>query len=163
MLPTSWWRKYTRQLSLSMWWETPWLWFYCHCSHLNCLISKSFPYLATSHKPKHTISVFFHLPNQWSGSPSGHILALDTYVCRTKRELPTVARVETTIKNINWLLIYWKCIQPAVTRVPDTPEERETLAIWDHSVCFPDAVSQEFGFKRATRGKGAVQWLDTLD
>lgn len=74
--------------------------------------------------------------------------------------MPSVARVETTVKNINWLLIYWKCIQPAVSAVPETVAEQERVDIWDHSVCFPDAVCEQFGFKRSKKGAGAVQWLD---
>jgi hypothetical protein len=35
----------------------------------------------------------------------------------------------------------------------------EKIDIWDHSGCFPDAVSEEYGFKQKKRG-GAVQWLD---
>jgi hypothetical protein len=77
----------------------------------------------------------------------------------TKTKMPSAARVETTIKNINWLLIYWKCFSPVPTAVPETQIELDTLPIWDHSVCFPDAVAPEYGFKR-TKAGGAVQWLD---
>jgi hypothetical protein len=78
---------------------------------------------------------------------------------RTKGQLPSVARIEATIKNINWLLIYWKCLPPVPTVVPDAQQEIDSVPIWDHSVCFPDAVSTEYGFKRA-KANGPVQWLD---
>jgi hypothetical protein len=78
---------------------------------------------------------------------------------RTKSQLPSVARIETTVKNINWLLIYWNCVSPIPSVVPDTQEERDTASIWDHTGCFPDAVAPEYGFKRVKKG-GAVQWLD---
>lgn len=79
---------------------------------------------------------------------------------KTKRELPSVARIETTIKNINWLLIYWKCHSPKKAPPPQNTSEAQTADIWDHSVCFPEAVNEEYGFKRA-KGVGAVQWLDS--
>jgi hypothetical protein len=78
---------------------------------------------------------------------------------RTKSQLPSAARIETTIKNINWLLIYWKCLSPIPTKLPETKREMDSVSIWDHSVCFPDAVAPEYGFKRAKSG-GPVQWLD---
>jgi hypothetical protein len=78
---------------------------------------------------------------------------------RTKSQLPSVARVEATIKNINWLLIYWKCFSPVPADVPSTQLELDSVPIWDHSGCFPDAVTPEYGFKRKKAG-GAVQWLD---
>jgi hypothetical protein len=78
---------------------------------------------------------------------------------RTKSQLPSVARIETTVKNINWLLLYWNCVPPISSVVPDTQVERDTVPIWDHTGCFPDAVAPEYGFKRVKKG-GAVQWLD---
>jgi hypothetical protein len=78
------------------------------------------------------------------------------YIHRTKGQLPSAARIETTIKNINWLLIYWKCLSPVAAAVPETQNEIDSVPIWDHSVCFPDAVSDEYGFKR--NKNGAVQW-----
>jgi hypothetical protein len=78
---------------------------------------------------------------------------------RTKGQLPSVACMETTVKNINWLLIYWQCLSPVATVVPETQDEIDSVPIWDHSVCFPDAVVPEYGFKRVGKA-GSVQWLD---
>ena len=39
--------------------------------------------------------------------------------------------------------------------------------MWDYSVCYPDPISAEFGFRMAATGKnevgksGSVQWMDT--
>jgi hypothetical protein len=79
---------------------------------------------------------------------------------RTKSQLPSVARIETTVKNINWLLIYWNCVSPIPSVVPLTQAEIDTVPIWDHTGCFPDAVVPEYGFKRVKQA-GAVQWLDS--
>lgn len=71
---------------------------------------------------------------------------------RTKAQLPSFERVETTFKNISWLLQYWMC------RPPGHAENKE--GGWDHSACYPDPISPEFGFK-AHRGK--IRWLDVED
>ena len=75
----------------------------------------------------------------------------------TRTQLPSVARLQATIKNINWLLKYWDCVQPALKQDVQDVEEH---GLWDYSACYPDAVAPEYGFKRSKKGKGAVTWLD---
>lgn len=89
---------------------------------------------------------------------------------RTKKQLPSFERVETTFRNINWLLQYWLC------RPPQQLQD-EGRSSWDHSACYPDPISPEFGFKlvataaaesggkkgKKASAKGAatkVTWLD---
>lgn len=71
----------------------------------------------------------------------------------TRSQLPTPERVAATVRNVNFLLIYWQCIQP-VLKDPELSED-----MWDYSVCYPEP-SEEFGFKRKDAGSGAVTWLD---
>ena len=113
---------------------------------------------------------------------------------KTRRDLPSCARVSTTFRNINWLLQYCTCIPPRHEEEEDVvdgvalAETKECL--WDCSVCYPDPVCAEYGFKyRETAGssrrkksrtasggackKGgggavgggmsAIQWLDEAD
>lgn len=47
---------------------------------------------------------------------------------RTKATLPSPERIETTVRNVNWVLQYWRCAE-----------------------C-PDPVDQAFGYKRTARG-----------
>jgi len=75
----------------------------------------------------------------------------------TRAQLPSLERVRCTIKNVNFLLIYWKCISPRALPFVEGGE------MYDYSVCFPEAVSEEYGFKRKRSGKGAVTWLDDED
>lgn len=53
---------------------------------------------------------------------------------RTKATLPTPERIESTVRNVNWVLQYWRCAE-----------------------C-PDPVAPEFGYKRTPRG--LTQYLD---
>lgn len=71
---------------------------------------------------------------------------------KTKQQLPSHERMITTFKNINWLLQYWMCKDPA-------PCEQQGK--WDHGACFPDPLSQEYGFLLQPNGK--VAWLDDGD
>jgi hypothetical protein len=66
---------------------------------------------------------------------------------RTKKNLPSCAQIVATVKNINFVLDYWKCRQP----VQSTDE-----VTWDNSSCFADYL--QYGFKLG-RG-GAVQYED---
>lgn len=69
----------------------------------------------------------------------------------TKKRLPTAGRVDATIRNINWLLQYWRCKQPE--RASDGDE-------WQYSRACPDPVCDLYGFRKSTGRKCAVQWLD---
>jgi hypothetical protein len=71
---------------------------------------------------------------------------------KTKKELPSPERIYTTFKNINWLLQYWMCKDP----LPSSDQEEH--GAWDYSICFPDPLSQEYGFSLLSNGK--VEWLD---
>lgn len=71
----------------------------------------------------------------------------------TRSQLPTPERVATTVRNVNFLLIYWQC-KPPVMRDPQLGGD-----VWDYSTCFPE-TTEEFGFKRRNGGAGAVTWLD---
>jgi hypothetical protein len=78
---------------------------------------------------------------------------------KTRRELPSFERVETTFRNINWLLLYWMCEAPLMLPSPSSEEG------WDYSVCYPDPISPEYGFAAVTTGKGSnkkmvVKWMD---
>jgi hypothetical protein len=73
---------------------------------------------------------------------------------KTKRELPSFERVDTTFRNINWLLQYWMCIPPIQRQHGNTDN-----ASWDYEGCFSDPISAEFGFA-SVPGKGTVQWMD---
>lgn len=53
---------------------------------------------------------------------------------RTKATLPTPERLETTVRNVNWVLQYWRC-EPC-----------------------PDPVDPAFGYRRTDRG--LTQYLD---
>jgi hypothetical protein len=103
---------------------------------------------------------------------------------RTKRDLPSSARVNATFRNINWLLQYWTCTPPIKRNESGTGQDNNapvdatpsTLSAWDYSVCYPDPVCAEYGFKyrkcctkkgkHASHGKvqggshAAVRWLD---
>ena len=68
---------------------------------------------------------------------------------KTKRELPSHERVETTFRNINWLLRYWMCETPC-----------HHSGSWDYSACYPDPISPEFGFVMDGKKK-VVRWMDS--
>jgi hypothetical protein len=70
---------------------------------------------------------------------------------KTKKELPSVERIETTFRNINWLLQYWMCKDPLPL---------EDGQGWDYSSCFPDPICDEYGFK-VVPNTGKVAWLDS--
>lgn len=70
---------------------------------------------------------------------------------KTKSRLPTAARVDTTIRNINWLLQYWRCAQP----VRDAAS-----GDWLYATSCPDPVCSEYGYKQSSNRVCAVQWLD---
>ena len=95
-----------------------------------------------------------HVPPSQRGNLQGLLAALCSQRSRladkTKKELPTAPRIETTFKNINWLLQYWMCRDP----VPITEGK------WDYGACFPDPVSEEYGF--AASGEGKIVWLDLV-
>lgn len=78
---------------------------------------------------------------------------------KTKSQIPDFARVSTTVRNSNWVLHYWDCVQPVPSPLP-SEEVSETSSVWDYSGCFPDPISQEFGFKASASRKNAVQWMD---
>ena len=73
----------------------------------------------------------------------------------TKKRLPSAQRVNVTIRNANWLLIYWECKEPE-----KLVSEKGEVA-WDYSNCFPnsDTTLEDFGFTKSHKS-GAVQWLD---
>jgi hypothetical protein len=78
---------------------------------------------------------------------------------KTRRELPTTERVETTFRNINWLLCYWMCVPPSSTLTSSTSQ-------WDYNACYPDPISPEYGFAMAKKKNSAqlvVQWLDASE
>ena len=53
---------------------------------------------------------------------------------RTKDSLPTPERIDTTVRNVNWVLRYWRC----------------------EPTC-PDPVDVEFGYRQI---KGVTHYLD---
>jgi len=72
----------------------------------------------------------------------------------TKKKLPSIQRVDATVRNANWVLIYWQCNEP----VKILSDQGETS--WDYQNCFPDvSMSSEFGFRKSLKN-GAIQWLD---
>lgn len=76
---------------------------------------------------------------------------------KTKKDLPSYERMDTTFRNINWLLQYWMC------RPPLPAEQDDEQLQWDYDACYPDPISPEFGFAMAKKKKGVlatVQWLD---
>lgn len=88
---------------------------------------------------------------------------------KTKDQLPSVARADTTVRNANWVLRYWECRQPVPSPLPSLEaqeegeiceQEVECVEPWDHSQCYPDPLCPEFGFKVSKARKDAVQWLD---
>ena len=80
---------------------------------------------------------------------------------RTKEQLPSPERVDTTFRNINWLLQYWMCKDPLLL-LTDGEETSSTAEMqrWNHAACFPDPISEEFGF--TTKSNGKVAWLDDV-
>ena len=95
---------------------------------------------------------------------------------KTKKELPSYERVETTFRNINWLLQYWLC-RPPQPKPAAEDGEGAAAVVWDYSSCYPNPISTEFGFaivasagrkKKAAGGAAAgtaamkVQWLDEV-
>lgn len=70
---------------------------------------------------------------------------------RTKSMLPTVGRVDTTVRNINWLLQYWRC---------NEIRRDETSGEWQYAEACPNPVDDVYGFKMSNRRSCAVQWLD---
>lgn len=95
---------------------------------------------------------------------------------RTKKLMPAHGRVSTTVRNVNWLLLYWRCAQ--------APRDGAT-GDWLHEEACPDPVcevrtapppaprraptrgrpmtfcGQDYGFKAAPSRKNAVAWLDS--
>lgn len=69
---------------------------------------------------------------------------------RTKNMLPSVPRVDTTTRNINWLLLYWRCQEPQ--------RDPNNTSVWLYNTACPDPVCEEYGFAR--KKGGAVQWLE---
>ena len=111
------------------------------------------------------------------------VLRLSHLSEKTKRDLPSLARVHATFKNINWLLQYWTCTPPTKKSDINTEDDFHSSSgtavtpscIWDYSACYPDPVCKEYGFKykkqsaskrrSSTKGKGqsshsVIQWLD---
>jgi hypothetical protein len=72
---------------------------------------------------------------------------------KTKKELPSAERINTTFRNINWLLQYWMCREPL-------PLENGEAGSWNYATCYPDPVCDEFGFKLLPK-TGKVAWLDS--
>jgi hypothetical protein len=79
---------------------------------------------------------------------------------RIKQQLPSAERVDTTMRNINWVLKYWECIQPIKADAPRTDEERRNGAVWLYDKVYPDPVSTEYGFRKAANRLNAVTWND---
>lgn len=79
---------------------------------------------------------------------------------RIKKQLPSAARVVVTIRNINWVLKYWECIQPLKAPVPSCVAEQETADVWLYDYVYPDPVCEEYGFKMAEKRVNAVQYVD---
>jgi hypothetical protein len=106
---------------------------------------------------------------------------------KTRKDLPSYARINTTFRNINWLLHYWTCVPPRKKEEEEDAEnEQGSVGLWDYSICYPDPVCPKYGFKfreqkctkkrRVSKGSGktdagdskakknggqsAIQWLD---
>ena len=79
---------------------------------------------------------------------------------KTKNELPTLPRVDVTMRNINWMLFYWECRQPLRAPKPENEEERKTGKVWIYDHVCPDPMQEKYGFKKSDNRKCAVQWLD---
>jgi hypothetical protein len=85
------------------------------------------------------------------GDSGGFKRMLNVLLCsqlsdKTKRDLPSPARVNTTFRNINWLLHYWTC-KPPTKRVAGDGEAAQAPAaaaagnpLWDYSQCYPNPV-----------------------
>jgi hypothetical protein len=71
---------------------------------------------------------------------------------RNKKLLPSASRVDTTIRNINWILLYWQCVEPL-----------EVDNQWDYMLACPDPICPEFGFayRTTTTNKRVVVWGDS--
>jgi hypothetical protein len=74
---------------------------------------------------------------------------------KNKELVPTESRLETTVRNTNWLLMYWRC---------DEPVHSDTSASgWDYDGACPDPICPEYGFRysnHADASKRVVQWGD---
>ena len=81
---------------------------------------------------------------------------------RTKTQLPSLPRVDVTMRNINWLLWYWECQQPLRATKPETEDEKENAKIWIYDHLYPDPIQEQYGFKKSKDRKCAVQWLDVV-
>lgn len=93
---------------------------------------------------------------------------------KVKQQLPSEQRVWVTIGNCNWLMKYWECVQPREVPPPAAagasqtgegeaaakPGEGAEAAVWDYSVCFPDPLCEQYGFRKSGDRKDAVQWWD---
>lgn len=72
---------------------------------------------------------------------------------KTRADLPSSARVNATFRNINWLLHYWTCTPPRnIGNDGDGDDDAQkpktsSSSLWDYSVCYPDPVCAEYGFK----------------
>ena len=62
-------------------------------------------------------------------------------------------RLDTTVRNINWLLIYWRCMLPS--RDSKTGD-------WVYADAYPDPICNEYGFAREGGGTGVVKWLEEV-
>lgn len=89
-----------------------------------------------------------------ASSGGGMQAALNVLHCsslseKTKGDLPSQARINVTFRNINWMLHYWSCIPPGVS------QDKQQSGGWDYSGCYPDPISEEYGFKfRGSEVKG---------
>ena len=89
---------------------------------------------------------------------------------KTRKELPSLERVQTTFRNINWLLQYWMCRPPSFLQdQPCNDKDKQQLlhkrqTQWDYGVCYPDPISPEFGFAmvQTSEKSSVIKWLDDI-
>jgi hypothetical protein len=77
---------------------------------------------------------------------------------KTKNDIPSPLRLQTTFKNINWLLQYWQCRDPVKREA-----EGDESSIWDYSSCYPDPIHEDYGFSTHKSCKGRVVWSDEAE
>lgn len=81
----------------------------------------------------------------------------------TKERLPSVARVDVTVRNGNWILAYWSCNPPIRAPPPENEEDAargRSNSGWIYDHVYPNPIQEEFGFAASENRRCAVRWLD---
>ena len=82
---------------------------------------------------------------------------------RTKKLLPSYERVAVSVRNVNWVLYYWRALEPPLRDIPVDADPSNTAPAdtWRFDLSFPDPMQPDvFGFSRSKNRKNAICYAD---